>query len=50
MADLYQMTVVVITHNLALAPMADRVIHLKSGKVEKIELNENPQSIDTIEW
>lgn len=50
MADLYHMTVVVITHNSALAPMADRVIHLKSGKVEEIEVNNNPQSIDTIEW
>ena len=50
MSDTYHMTVIVITHNLALAPMADRVIHLKSGKVESIEINEQPQSIDTIEW
>lgn len=50
MCDLYHMTVVVITHNSALAPMADRIIHLKSGKVQKVELNESPQSIDDIEW
>ena len=46
----YQMTVIVITHNSALAPMADRVIHLKNGKVNGIELNENPQPIEEIEW
>ncbi|MFQ6862150.1 MAG: ABC transporter ATP-binding protein [Beduini sp.] len=50
MADRYKMTVVVITHNLAIAPMADRVIHLKNGKVEDMELNPNPTSIDLIEW
>lgn len=50
MCDTYQMTVVVITHNSALAAMADRVIHLKSGKVEKMFLNENPQPIEDIEW
>ncbi len=50
MTDIYQMTVVVITHNLAISPMADRVIHLKNGKVEKTEIIENPVSIDTIEW
>lgn len=50
MADQYKMTVIVITHNLAIAPMADRIIHLKSGKVEKMEINENPTPIDLIEW
>ncbi len=50
MADRYKMTVVVITHNLAIAPMADRVIHLKNGKVEDMELNPEPTSIDLIEW
>ena len=43
-------TVVVITHNLAITPMADRVITIKSSKVESVELNENPMSIDDIEW
>ena len=46
----YGMTVIVITHNSALAPMADQVIHLKNGKVEKQEYNEHPESIDNIEW
>ena len=44
------MTVVIVTHNLALCPMADRVIHVKSGQVEKMELNPNLMSIDDIEW
>ncbi|HJA68232.1 MAG TPA: ABC transporter ATP-binding protein [Candidatus Mediterraneibacter cottocaccae] len=44
------MTVIVITHNQALAPMADRLIHIKNGQVLKMELNENPMSIDEIEW
>lgn len=50
MCDTYQMTVIVITHNSALAPMADRVIHLKNGKVNGVEINENPQPIEEIEW
>ena len=50
MCTTYQMTVIVITHNSALAPMADRVIHLKNGKVNDIELNENPKPIEEIEW
>ncbi|MEF9839957.1 MAG: ABC transporter ATP-binding protein [Lachnospiraceae bacterium] len=44
------MTVILITHNTAIAPMADRVIHIKNGKVSKISENENPVSVDTIEW
>ena len=44
------MTVIVITHNQALAPMADSLIHIKNGQVSKMELNENPMSIDEIEW
>ncbi len=44
------MTVIVITHNTALTPMADRVIHIKSGKVNKIEINENPVPVEEIEW
>lgn len=45
-----KMTVVIITHNTAIAPMADKVIHFKNGMAEKIEINENPISIDNIEW
>ena len=44
------MTVVVITHNLAITAMADRVITVKSGKVEKVRLNDHPADISAIEW
>ena len=44
------MTVIVITHNSALAPMADRLIKIKNGKVSSMRVNENPISIDEIEW
>ena len=50
MARKEKMTVVIITHNGAIAPMADKVIHFKNGTVEKIEENKNPISIDEIEW
>lgn len=44
------MTVLIITHNSALAPMADKVIRFKSGKVTEITKNENPTPISQIEW
>ena len=44
------MTVVVITHNTAIAPMADKVIHVKNGKVDSIQLNEHPMPVEEIEW
>lgn len=43
-------TVLIITHNQALAPMADRVIHFKSGRVVKVARNERPTPIAKIEW
>ena len=43
-------TVVLITHNSAIAPMADRLIRFKSGKVVEMTVNENPVSIADIEW
>lgn len=43
-------TVIVITHNSALAPMADRVIKINDAKVRSIEVNPNPASVETIEW
>ena len=43
-------TVVVITHNSAITPMADRVIHIKNGTVETMQRNETPKSVETIEW
>ena len=44
------MTVIVITHNSAIAPMADRVIKIKNGKVSSMQMNEHPVSVETIEW
>ena len=43
-------TVILITHNSAIAPMADRVIHIKNGKVSKILKNDHPVPVETIEW
>lgn len=43
-------TVILITHNLAIAPMADRVIEIKSGKIDSIKMNEQPRSVEEIEW
>ena len=44
------MTVIVITHNSAIAPMADRVITVKNSKVSSVELNDSPADVSTIEW
>ena len=44
------MTVIVITHNQAITPMADRVIKIKNSKVAKISLNPNPTPVEKIEW
>ena len=43
-------TVIVVTHNSLIAEIADRVINLKNGKVEKIEVNENPKKISEVNW
>ena len=43
-------TVIVITHNQALTPMADRVIHVKNGRVSEMTVNRNPVSIESSEW
>ena len=50
MARKEKMTVVIITHNGAIAPMADKVIHFKNGTAENIEINENPKPVEEIEW
>lgn len=44
------MTVVLITHNSAIAPMADRVIQIKNGRVSRIKVNPAPVPVETIEW
>lgn len=46
----YNMTVMIITHNSAIAPIADKVITVKSGKVQEVKINSNPVSIESIEW
>lgn len=45
-----KMTVIVITHNMAITPMADRIIKMKNGKVSEVSVNENPISVESIEW
>jgi len=45
-----KMTVVVITHNSAISPMADKVIKVKNGKVSSVTINENPIPVEGIEW
>ena len=45
-----KMTVVIITHNSAIAPMADKIIKFKNGSANDIIINKNPISIDEIEW
>ena len=44
------MTVVIITHNTAIAPMADRIIHVKNGTVSSVERNAHRVPVETIEW
>ncbi|MEG1754466.1 MAG: ABC transporter ATP-binding protein, partial [Christensenella sp.] len=44
------MTVVVVTHNHAITPMADRIIKMKNSKVSEIKLNEHPMPVEEIEW
>lgn len=44
------MTVIVITHNSALAPMADKIIKIKNGQVDRILMNSNPMPVEQIEW
>ncbi len=46
----YNMTVVLITHNLALAPIGDKVIKVKNGKISSVSLNNSPKSIEEVEW
>ena len=43
-------TVIIITHNVALTPMGDKIIEVKNGKIKKITINENPLPVERIEW
>ena len=44
------MTVIIITHNQAITPMADRIIHVKNGTVSSVEINQNKTPVENIEW
>ena len=44
------LTVIIVTHNSAIAPMADRIIRFKNGKVKEMKINDNPVPISEIEW
>ena len=43
-------TVVIVTHNAAIAPIADTVIHMHDGKVQRVDENDEPEDIDNVEW
>jgi len=43
-------TVIIVTHNIEISKLATKIIHLKNGQIEKIDINENPKNIDEIEW
>ncbi|BAL70196.1 ABC transporter ATP-binding protein [Streptococcus mutans] len=50
MSQNQEVTVIIVTHNSALAPIADRVIHMHDAQVNSIKLNEKPQDIETLEY
>ena len=43
-------TVIIVTHNMEISKLADKIIHLKNGQIEEIEINKSPKNIDEIEW
>lgn len=49
-SEKYQTTVAIITHNAAIAPLARRVIHVRNGQIESVELNDHPASVEEIAW
>lgn len=50
MVTKYQMTTIIITHNAEIAKIADKVIHMKNGKVKKVTINESPLAIKELDW
>ena len=46
----YDTTVIIVTHNSLIAEVADKVIHIKNGKVDKVENNKHPKDIDEVVW
>ena len=49
-SEKYQTTVAIITHNAAIAPLAKRVIRVRNGRIESVEMNEHPASVEEIAW
>lgn len=49
-SEVMNMTVLIITHNNAISPMADRVVSMKSGKISRIAINQTPMPVERIEW
>ena len=43
-------TVIIVTHNIEISKLANKIIYLKNGQIEKMEFNENPKNIDEIGW
>lgn len=50
LSDNFNTTVAIITHNSLVAPIANRVVQMKNGTIEKIEINENPKQVEEISW
>ena len=50
MAREYNKTIVIVTHNSNIAEIADKVIRVRSGKIQSIEVNDNPKNVDEVEW
>jgi putative ABC transport system ATP-binding protein len=50
MAREYNKTIVIVTHNSNIAEIADKVIRVRSGKIQSIETNSNPKNVDEVEW
>ena len=45
-----QNTVIIVTHNALIAEIADRVIRVKNGEIDKVEINKHPKNIDEVSW
>ena len=43
-------TVIIVTHNSAIAQAAHKVIHVKNGKIESVEINEHPKAVSEVNW
>lgn len=49
-AKINKKTVIIVTHNLAITEIADRIIQVRNGKVVNIEINENPKPVSEVDW